>query len=55
MQEYFMQHKVFYIAQKLSNKQSAKVICRFNSLRTALSEGLNSHMSIGKLIGRPRI
>ena len=30
MQKYFMQHKVYYCA-KISNKQSAKVICRFDS------------------------
>ena len=29
MQKYFMLHKVFY-CEKLSNKQSAKVICRFD-------------------------
>ena len=34
--KYFMLHKVFYYA-KLSNKQSAKVICTFDRLRTAYS------------------
>ena len=32
-----MQHKIFYCV-KLSNKQSAKVICRFDRLRTAHSK-----------------
>ena len=31
--KYFMLHKVFYCA-KVSNKQSAKVICRLDRLRT---------------------
>ena len=36
MQDYFVQHKVFYFVfvQKLSNKQSAKVICGFDRLTT---------------------
>ena len=35
------------IVQKLSNKQSAKVICRFDRLRTSHSKRLTSHMTIG--------
>ena len=35
-QEYFMQHRA--IVQKLSNIQSAKVICRFDRLTTAHSK-----------------
>ena len=36
-EKYFMPDKAFYGA-KLSNKQNAKVICRFHGLRTAHSE-----------------
>ena len=43
------------LEQKLSNKRSAKVICRFDGLRTANSKRQTSHMSIGKLIVCPRI
>ena len=35
--------------QKLSNKQSARVICRFDRLRTPHRKRQTSHMSIGKL------
>ena len=44
----FMLHKAFYCA-KLSNKQSAKVICMFDRLRTAHRNRQTSHMSIGNL------
>ena len=37
------------IVQKLSNKQSAKVICRLDRLRTAHSKRQTSHMSIENL------
>ena len=47
-QEYFVQHKAFYCA-KLSNKQSGKVICRFDRLTTIQSKRLTSHMSIRNL------
>ena len=47
--EYFMLDKVFYCA-RLSNKQSAKVICRFDRHRTADSKGQKSHMNIDKII-----
>ena len=44
------------IVQKLSSKHSAKVISRFDRLRTAHSKRQTSHMSAGKkLIGHPRI
>ena len=43
----------YSIVQKLSNKQSAKVICRIDRLCTAYSMRQTSHMSIGKLIGCP--
>ena len=43
-----MQHKVFYCAK--SNKQSTKVICRFDRLRTAHSKRQRGHMIITKLI-----
>ena len=46
---------IYSIAQKLSNKQSAKVICRFNRLRIAHSKRQTSHISIGILIGCPYI
>ena len=36
--ENFMQHRVFYCTKIKSNKQSAKVICRFNRLRTSYSK-----------------
>ena len=35
MQKCFMQHKVLFYYAKINNKQSAKVICRFDTLRTA--------------------
>ena len=41
IQEYFMKHKELY-SKKLSNKQSAKVICRFDRLRTAYSKRLGN-------------
>ena len=53
-QKYFMLHKVFYCAE-LSNKQSAKVICRFDGLRVAHRKRQTSRVNIGKLIGRPHI
>ena len=37
-QKYFMLPNVISIVQKLSNKQSAKVICRFDRFRTAQSQ-----------------
>ena len=52
--KYFMLHKVFYCA-KLSNKQSAKVICTFDRLRTAHSNKQTSYINIGKLIICPHI
>ena len=45
----------YSIVHKLSNKQSTKVICRFDRFRTAHSKRQRSHMSIGNLIGRPHI
>ena len=49
MQKQFMQHKVYYCA-KLSNKQSAKVICRFDRLRKHYTaRDRKSYMSIEKL------
>ena len=45
----------YSIVQKLSNKQSAKVTCRFDRLRIAHSNRQTSHMSIGELILRPHI
>ena len=36
--------------QKLSNKQSAKVICKLDRLRTVHSNSQTSHRRIGKLI-----
>ena len=35
--------------QKLSSKKSAKVICRYDRLRTAYSKRQTSHMSIANL------
>ena len=43
-----MLHKIFYCA-KVCNKQSAKVICRFDRLRKVHRKG-KSHMSTGKLL-----
>ena len=40
----------YCFVQKLSNKQSTKVICRFDRLRTAQSKRQTSHMSIGNLM-----
>ena len=48
MQKYFMLHKIS-IVQKLSINQSAKVICRFDRLRTAYSKRQTNYMSIGNL------
>ena len=39
----------YSIVQKLSNKQSAKVICRFDRLTTSHSNRQKSHISIEKL------
>ena len=36
--------------QKLSNKQSTKVICRFDRLRTAHTARVKGHMSNGILV-----
>ena len=36
--------------QKLSNKQSAKVVCRFDRLRISHTKRQKSHMSIAKLL-----
>ena len=47
--KHFIQNKIS-IVQKLSNKQSAEVICRFDRLRSAHSKSQTSHMNIGKLI-----
>ena len=47
--KYFIQNKIT-IVQKLSNKQSAEVICRFDRLRTTHNKSPTSHMNIGKLI-----
>ena len=41
----------YSIVQNLNNKQSAKVICRFDRLITAHSKRQTSYMSIRKLIG----
>ena len=43
----------YFIVQKLSNKQSAKMICRFDRPRTAYSKSQKGHgyISIGILIG----
>ena len=46
----YMLRKVFY-STKI--KQSAKVICRFDRLRTAHSKRQTSHMSIENLSGHP--
>ena len=50
-------HKIYYaaqgiatIVQKLSNKQSAKVICRFDRLRTSHSKRHQNHLSFEKLV-----
>ena len=40
----------YSIVQKLSNKQSPKVICRFNRLITAHSKKERSHISSGNLL-----
>ena len=46
----------YSIVQELSNKQSAKVICSFDRLRTAHSKSQKATiMSHGKLIGHPYI
>ena len=45
----------YSIVQKLSNKQSAKVICRFDKHRASHSKGQKSHMSIEKDIVCPGI
>ena len=45
----------YFIAQKLSYKQSAKVICSFDRLRKTYRKRLTSHSNITKLIGRPHI
>ena len=45
----------YSIVQKLRNKQSAKVIYRFDRLRTAHSKRQKAIMSIVKLIDRPHI
>ena len=42
--KYFMLHKVFFV-QKLSNKQSAKVICRLDKLRMAHTARVMKHLS----------
>ena len=39
----------YSVVQKLSNKRSAKVICRFNRLRTSHSKSQKSQMSTEKL------
>ena len=45
----------YSIVPKLSNKQSAKVIFRFDRLRTVHSKRQTSHMSIGNLSASPAI
>ena len=45
MQNYFIQHNVFYCAKI----ESAKVICRFNGLKTAHSNRQASHNGIENL------
>ena len=40
----------YSVVQRLSNKQSAKVICKFDRLRTSYSKRQKSHMSIDKLM-----
>ena len=49
-----MQNILYYtrysIVQKLSNKQSAKVIIRFDRLRTVHSKSHKSHVSNGNLL-----
>ena len=40
----------YAIVEKLSNKQSTKVICRFNRLRTAHSKRQTSHISTAKFL-----
>ena len=53
--------KIFYatqdysVVQKLSNKQFAKMICRFDRLKTAHNKGQKSFMSNGKLIGHSHV
>ena len=49
-----MQHKAFYCV-KVSIKHGAKVICKFDRLRTAHSKSQKSHMCNAKLIGCPCI
>ena len=49
MRKILMCNTRYSIVQKLSNKQSAKVICRFDRLTTAHSKRLISHMSIWNL------
>ena len=39
----YLSNTRYSIAQKLSNKKSAKVICKFHRVRTVLSKRLNSH------------
>ena len=45
IQEYFMKHKELY-SKTLSNKQSARVICRFDRLRTAHRKRLENLLTI---------
>ena len=51
-----MHIKIFHVSQgisivqKLSNKQSAKMICRFDRLRTSHSKRQKSHMSFERLL-----
>ena len=46
----FLCNTRYTIVQKVSNKQSTKVICRFDRLRTAHDKRHRSHMSIENLL-----
>ena len=54
MQKYFMLYDVFYYA-KSYNKQNAKVVCRFDRLRTAHSKRQKAISALEKGIGQPHI
>ena len=45
----------YSIVQELSNEQSAKVIYRFDRLRTVHSKRQKSHMSIENILVHPQI